>query len=335
MTRVLVLCSAVDPTGSVKQFDLALPQLREGFEVARHTLPADVRSLVAGKPNLIHTVGAEAFRLVRKLGIEAVRPGATRLPPWLASGAARVEPLLGFAPGLTATVSQSEYERDWAARLLPAPMQFSAKPAVVAPPSGGRQPPEVLLRRLTPPARVILGAGGFDAVANLKHAVWAFDVLKYPHPDLQLVLLSDGPQRADIERFAHSLGFDDLRVRCVGHVADVSPYLAAAEQVWGTHTRGGVKFLLEAMAAGVPVIASETPDARSVISPGANGLLVPIDRPVEFAKAAHGLLRNPDQRRALVVAGQATAMRYSVPDLAEALAGAYDTLTSSVPPRHE
>lgn len=326
MTRVLVLCSAVDPSGSLKQFDLALPLLRERFEIVRHPLPADVRALVDTMPDLIHTVGAEAFRLMRKLGIEAIRQRATRLPPWLASGSAGVEPLFGLTPGLTATLSQSEHEREWAARLLPAPMQFSAKPAVAIP---------VALRGRIRQERYILAAGGFDSTANLKQAVWAFDVLKYANPDLHLLLLGDGPQRAEVERFAHSLAFDDLRVRCVGHVSNVSPYLAAAEQVWGTHTRGGVKFLLEAMAAGVPVIAADTLDPRSVISTGANGLLVPIDQPVEFAKAAHGLLRNPDQRRALVVAGQATATRHSVPDLAEALAGAYDTLTSSVPPRHE
>lgn len=327
--RVLALCSAADPTGSVKQFDLALPLLRERFEVVRHTLPADVRGLLATKPDLIHTLGAEAFRVVRRVALEAARPGAVRLPPWLASGAAGVEPLLGFTPGLTATFSQSDHERDWAARLLPAPMLFSAKPAVSPPlPQGERGTGGEGHRPY------ILAAGGFDEVANLKQVVWTFDVLKYPHPDLHLVLLGDGPLRCELERFARGLAFDDWRVQFAGYQADVGPYLAGAEQVWGTHTRGGVKFLLEAMASGVPVIASDTPDARSVITPGANGLLVPPNRPVEFAKAAHGLLKSPDQRRALVVAGQAAAAGYTVRDLAGAIAGAYDTLTSSAPPRH-
>jgi glycosyltransferase involved in cell wall biosynthesis len=202
-------------------------------------------------------------------------------------------------------------------------MQFSAKPGV--------QKPAALPGRVRP-ERYILAAGGFDDAANLKQAVWSFDVLKYANPDLHLVLLGDGPQRADVERFAHALGFDDLRVRCVGHTPDVTPYLAHAEQVWGTHRRGGLKFLLEAMASGVPVIASDTPDARSVVTHGANGLLVPVDQPVELAKAAHGLLRSPDRRRALVVAGEATAAGYSVPNLAGAVAGVYHTLTSSAPP---
>jgi glycosyltransferase involved in cell wall biosynthesis len=181
----------------------------------------------------------------------------------------------------------------------------------------------------------ILACGGFDAVANLKHVVWAFDALRYPHPDLQLVILGDGPGRADLEQFASHLGQADMRVRCVGHQADVTPFMAGAVLAWGAHTRGGTKFLLEAMASGTPVIAIDTPDARTVITPGASGELVPVARPVEMAKVAHQLLTDPDRWRARSLAGQTAATRYPVADLAEALAGVYDSLTSSASPRLE
>ena len=330
MTRVLALCSAADPTGSVKQFDLARPLLRGRFDVVRHTLPADVNKLLhTTKPDLIQTLGADAFRAVKNASVGAFARGR-RLPPWVASGAAAVEPPLGFAPGLTATISQSEYERDWSARLTPAPMPFSA-PVAVAPSLPLRS------RGLGREGHgaTILAAGGFDAVANLKQIVWAFDALKYAHPQLRLVILGDGPQRADIERFARTLSVEDLRVECVGHHADISPFLAGAVQAWGTHSRGGTKFLLEAMASGVAVIAARTPDAERMIRDGVDGLLVPVGQPVEMARAAHGLLISPDRARPLVVTGEATAARYPVADLAEALAGAYDTLTSSASPRSE
>jgi glycosyltransferase involved in cell wall biosynthesis len=322
MTRVLVLRSPADPTGSVKQFDLARPLLGLRFEVVAHTLPADVRGLLVHvKPDLVHTLGADAFRAVLKLALARVN-----LPPWLAAGAAAVEPTLGFTPGLTATFSQSEHERDWAARLVPAPIQFSAQVAVAAPTAlTGRVRQE----------RHILACGGFDAVANLKHLVWAFDVIKYPHPDLRMVILGDGPQRSEVEQFARQLGGGDDRVLCAGHQRDISPFLADAVMAWGAHTRGGTKFLLEAMASGVPVIATDTADARTVITPGASGELVPVDQPVEVAKVAHQLLTDPVRRKALALAGQAAATRYPVADLAEALAGVYDSLTSSASPRPE
>lgn len=330
MTRVLALCSAVDPTGAVKQFDLALPHLRDRFDVVRQVVSSPHAVALPDNVQLIHTLGATAFRAVRSLAMANLRPGNTPLPPWLASGAAAVEPTLGFSPGLTATFSQSEHERDWAARLVPAPMQFTAKPGVLLAPRA-----ESESARRASRTQHILAAGGFDAVANLKHAVWAFDVLKYAHPHLHLVLLGDGPQRADIERFAVSLGFDDLRVRFAGQQADVTPFLRDAVQVWGTHTRGGTKFLLEAMASGVPVIATRSADAERVIRDGQNGRLVPADRPVEMARVAHALLTSPDRAHALVVAGQTAAVGYPVADLAGAIAGVYDTLTSLAPVRLE
>jgi glycosyltransferase involved in cell wall biosynthesis len=336
MTRVLALCSPADPTGSVKQFDLALPSLRERFEVLRHTTPADVPGLLASvQPALVHTLGANAFRAVRRVSVAAFARQQA-FPKWLAAGAADVEPTLGLAPGVTATFSQTEHERDWAARLSPAPMQFSGMHAVERTP----HPPGAV--RSTAPGGCgvlskpfILAAGGFDAVANLKQVVWAFDALHYAHPTLQLVLLGDGPLRPQVEHYARSLGLNEHAVKFVGFQQDVSPYLHSASQVWCTHTRGGAKFLLEAMAAGVPVIAADTPDVRTVVTPGATGELVPAGRPVEVAKVAHQLLTNPVRREALSVAGQAAVSRHPVADLAEALVGAYDTLTWSASPRLE
>jgi glycosyltransferase involved in cell wall biosynthesis len=323
----------------VKQFDLALPPLRERFDVVRHALEPGSHGAHAAwavmnqtNPRVLHTLGAEAFRVARAWGLNALRPGGRRLPRWLAAGAAAVEPWLGLAPGLVATFAQSAHECDWAARLVTAPIQFTAKVAVRGP-LAPRVVPDATCGASGP--RTILACGGFDAVANLKHLVWAFDVIKYPHPDLKLVILGDGPQRADIERFAHHLGGDDVRVKCVGHQADITSFLADAMLAWGSHTRGGTKFLLEAMAAGVPVIATDTPDARAVLTPGASGELVPVDRPVEMAKVAHRLLTDPDRWRARSLAGQPAATRYPVADLAEALAGVYDTLTSSASPRLE
>lgn len=335
MTRILALCSAVDPTGSVKQFDLALPQLRARFEVVRQVASSPRAVVLADRPQLIHTLGATAFRAMQTAVHKEWRPGIS-LPPWLASGAASVEPTLGFAPGLTATFAQSEHERDWSARLMPAPMQFSAKVAV-ARIALTPQPPLPLSERGLggEGTSTILAAGAFDTIANLKHVVWAFDVLKYAHPQLQLVLLGDGPQRADMERFAYSLGHDDLRVQCVGHQSDVTPFMRNAVQVWGSHTRGGIKFLLEAMASGVPVIATRTPDSERIVRDGENGRLVPSDRPVEMARVAHSLLTSPDRAHALVVAGQTVAAGYPVADLADALDGVYHSLTSLAPVRPE
>ena len=332
--RVAVLRSAVDPSGAGKQFDLAHPHLAERFTLTQAVISAGpdglrlARGVVGTVPDLIHTLGPDAFRAVQKVALEHTRPGRT-VPKWLATGAASAEPTFNTVPHLTATLSEYDHERDWSARLLPAPVQFSYRPAIA---------PPVPVRERGPGGEgkhVVLAAGGFDDFANLRLAAWAFDVLKYPHPDLQLVLLGDGPLRPDVLAFARSLAPDDFRVSSPGWVPNVRPYLASAALVVGTHTRGGAKFLLEAMATGVPVIAADTPDTRRIISHCETGLLVTPGSAVRMAEEAHRLLAAPDRRSAMVVAAQAAAAGYSVAVLAGAWAGTYHTLTSSASPRCE
>lgn len=69
--------------------------------------------------------------------------------------------------------------------------------------------------------------------------------------------------------------------------------------------------LLEAMAAGVPVVASDIVGYRAVVASGRQGVLVPPGQPAELARSLGELLRNPQQRRAMGRQGQATATYYS------------------------
>ena len=103
-----------------------------------------------------------------------------------------------------------------------------------------------------------------------------------------------------------------------------------------TGPRGGRREgMIEAMASGVPLIATRTPDTERVIRNGANGLLVQADQPVDMARVAHALLNRPEQARAFGVEGEAEVGRYPLAGLAVAVAGVYHTLTSSDPPRCE
>src|SRR6185295_581376 len=65
-------------------------------------------------------------------------------------------------------------------------------------------------------------------------------------------------------------------VRFLGHVADVSPYLLAADIfVLLSESEGMSNSLLEAMASGLPVIVSDNSGNRTLIKDGKNGLIVP------------------------------------------------------------
>jgi phosphatidylinositol alpha-mannosyltransferase len=69
--------------------------------------------------------------------------------------------------------------------------------------------------------------------------------------------------------------------------------------------------LVEAMAAGLPVVASDIPGYREVVRDGVEGLLVPPRDPEDLADAVLTLLREPERASALGEAGRERARRYS------------------------
>jgi phosphatidylinositol alpha-mannosyltransferase len=82
--------------------------------------------------------------------------------------------------------------------------------------------------------------------------------------------------------------------------------------------------LVEAMAAGVPVVASDLPGYRSVLQAGAAGRLVRPNDPMRLADALGGLLDDPGERSRLVVAGLARAREFAWEGVTDQLLAAYD-----------
>lgn len=186
---------------------------------------------------------------------------------------------------------------------------------------------------IPPAARLVIATGRFDAVAGLKSAVWAFDVVKHVAADLHLILVGNGPERDRLERFAKALGFDDYRVHFVGVRDDVPALLSLADVVWITHERGGVNVALEAMAAGKPVVALGNPDLREVIIEGVTGRFAPPGDRVRLAATSNELLEAPDDARALGEASRRRAAEcFGVPAMVERYATLYDDLVRTPSP---
>jgi phosphatidylinositol alpha-mannosyltransferase len=111
----------------------------------------------------------------------------------------------------------------------------------------------------------------------------------------------------------------------VSHDAKIRE-LATAE-VLCAPSNGGESFgivLIEAMAAGVPVIASDIPGYRAVLAEGSAGVLVPPDDPAALESALTTVLTNSDLRRDLSLAGIARAERYSWDRLVGQVMDAYE-----------
>ncbi len=141
-------------------------------------------------------------------------------------------------------------------------------------------------------------------VANLKpvenHAGFlkAASRLLEDVPDAQFLIVGDGPLRADLEAEAKSLGICD-RTTFFGEAADPRPLLAVMDVfVLCSLHEGFPNALLEAMAAGKAVLATENGGAAEVVRHGRNGFLIDPRDTDSMAGAAARLLRSGSLREA-------------------------------------
>jgi glycosyltransferase involved in cell wall biosynthesis len=119
-----------------------------------------------------------------------------------------------------------------------------------------------------------------------------------------VTFLGEGPARAALEARARALGVA-LRVRPFVSHGEVAPIMAAADAfVLASFTEGHPKVLLEAMAAGVPCVASDCEGNRSLVTDGRTGLLFDPHRPDELAGQLERVLTDAGLAAALAAAGR-------------------------------
>jgi glycosyltransferase involved in cell wall biosynthesis len=137
-------------------------------------------------------------------------------------------------------------------------------------------------------------------------------------PEAVLVVLGEGPQRAELEALARSLGVAE-RVRFPGRVGDVAALLRDAEVlVHPARWEGFGLAVLEAMLCGLPVVASRVSSLPELVADGETGILVPPDDPAALATALGILLEDRAQAMAMGEAGlRRSRERFSVAQMAE------------------
>jgi glycosyltransferase involved in cell wall biosynthesis len=111
------------------------------------------------------------------------------------------------------------------------------------------------------------------------------------HPRLAVLMVGrEGPTTASIRATCTELGLDG-HVRWLGHRGDVAEVLAAADVfTLATHHEGMPGAAIEAMALGLPVVATDIPPVREVVDAGASALVYPDDDPAALERALDTLL---------------------------------------------
>ncbi len=123
-------------------------------------------------------------------------------------------------------------------------------------------------------------------------AIWAADLLKVIRDDVHLLVVGDGPQRDQLRRFRDLVRIRD-KVHFLGRRSDVPRLMPHFDVLWSTSGyEGQSNVILEAMASGVPVVATDIPGTRELVISGETGYLVPLGDRAAFAKQTERLLND-------------------------------------------
>ena len=153
----------------------------------------------------------------------------------------------------------------------------------------------------------LMFVGRLAAVKGIPVLFEALVQLKSTMPDLRVTLIGDGPERAGLERDAAEMGLREM-VHFAGYKsqAEVAEALRDTDAlVLPSFAEGVPVVLMEAMAAGRPVIATAVAGVRELVEDGVSGCLVHPGDPQSLAHAITVVLQDPERRARMGAAGRA------------------------------
>jgi glycosyltransferase involved in cell wall biosynthesis len=143
---------------------------------------------------------------------------------------------------------------------------------------------------IPPGSRVVGFAGRLAPQKRVKDLVWAIQLLKQLRDRVYLMLVGDGPERTNLLELAGHMSCDHL-VRFTGHRDDAARLIGLFNVFWlASDFEGMSNSIMEAMAAGVPVVASDIPPNRELVVDGQTGFLVKVGDSVGLAQFADRIL---------------------------------------------
>jgi glycosyltransferase involved in cell wall biosynthesis len=159
--------------------------------------------------------------------------------------------------------------------------------------------------------RLVLSVGRLAAQKGHTDLLSAFALIAPRHPQVRLLIAGDGPERSRLETMIRSLGLD-AQVRLLGHADDVWRLHRAAELFVLPSLYEGTPFaMLEAMASGLPVIATTFGGADEIVEHGRDGLLVPTGDVEVLAQAIERALGDRSLRETLGAAARQRVRDFS------------------------
>ena len=276
------------------------------------------RALIASRPQVVISFMDRTNLLTllasRGLGLPVVVAEHTN--PWLAP----LGPYWGLLrrllyPRAARVLAVSREGADFLERWLD-PRRVEVMPNPVPPDIPDSAPP--------PPgdwgdlSRTVLGMGRLSPEKGFDLLVRAFAACHERHPGWRLLILGEGPQRPFLQRLVRALGIPQA-VSLPGNLPRPYGLLQRCGLfVMPSRYEGFPCGLLEAMACGAPVLASDCSSAVGrIIASEREGVIFPGGDPLALARALDGLMADPARRRALGHGARAVRRRYGVEAIME------------------
>ncbi|GGR57442.1 LPS biosynthesis protein [Deinococcus seoulensis] len=247
------------------------------------------------------------------------RVGQAVLRPHVSAFARRVNAVL--APGRAMVEMLREYGYAGPVDLFPNPVDLAAfRAANGAAFRAGFH--------VSPDTPLVMYLGRLAPEKNLEVMLRAFALARASRPELRLLVVGDGPSRAPMQALAHG------GVTFTGPVPyeQVPGALAAADAFITASTSEVLPMsMIEALAAGAPLVAAQSPAALDLIEEGVNGTV----RPATPEALADGLLHtlHPDRLPGLQAGARASAAQYDLPVRSAALEAVYEQARAGRPSR--
>jgi glycosyltransferase involved in cell wall biosynthesis len=153
-------------------------------------------------------------------------------------------------------------------------------------------------------------------------------------PDCHFVIVGDGPEETKLKALTKELGLDS-QVTFTGRLHDVASVIPLFDIfVLSSRREGFANVILEAMALGKPVVATDVGGNAEAVVHGETGYIVPPESPVALCQALLSLIRNQEAARRMGTAGRKRAQHlYETSKMVEATAEVYENLMKVEPSR--
>lgn len=161
---------------------------------------------------------------------------------------------------------------------------------------------------LAPDQPLILNVAALTDHKDQATLLRAAALLRERVPAFRLVIAGSGELEEPLKRLASELSLES-RVTFAGYVKPLDPLYAAADLfVMSSHLEGLCTSILDAMSAGIPVVATRTGGIPEIVCDGENGWLVPPRDPEALAEALARALADADRRARFAEAGRRTVL---------------------------